>query len=529
MIFWQQRLHIRKVVKHNMNDKFASVLFDSSVEDIEYMNSSFDKGVLRIAYHGDNANGSSISKEVFEQAIPSMFNCPVVCRYIREDDNIGGHDVEIVRDSGGIRMVNITHPVGVVPESANYWWEEVAGEDGTVREYLCADVLLWKRQEAYEYIKQNGIVSESMEITIQDMHKRSDGYSVYDKFEFTAFCLLGDGIQPCFEDASLRLYERSDIMSDIAEMMRDLKREFALISSNQEGGTGDSPKGGNDKLNLDDLLAKYELTMEDITFETDGLSDEELEAKVKEVFEAKSGNANPEVIEHNEPEPDEKFALARADIMSALNEELRKHTFVENLWGEPYEFNKYYLIDYDADLGYVYVEDSQDGHNYRMSYRMDGDKAVVDYNSAKRVKTVFVDYEDGAPNDSVQSFASVSFAKSAFDSVFSKMNDELTELRKFKKDKEDEQRMSDMMAIFERFKCLEGIAEFESLRSSIDELDLTAEQLEEKCYAIKGRAASTASFSLGSPVRLPVGKPNADDSGDEPYGGLFLKYGSSNN
>lgn len=47
-----------------------------------------------------------------------MYNKPVVANYIREDDAIGGHDAAIVRKDGSPKMVNVTQPVGVVPESA---------------------------------------------------------------------------------------------------------------------------------------------------------------------------------------------------------------------------------------------------------------------------------------------------------------------------------------------------------------------------------------------------------------------------
>ena len=143
-----------------MNDKNVRLVFNSALKNIMSCNESFDQGVLRIAYHGENRNGSCISKEVFEKCLPSMYNVPVVANYMRDDDMIGGHDIEIVRKDNFPKMVNITHPVGVVPESASNWWELVTEEDGIIHEYLCTDVLLWKRQEAYEKIISDGIVYE---------------------------------------------------------------------------------------------------------------------------------------------------------------------------------------------------------------------------------------------------------------------------------------------------------------------------------------------------------------------------------
>lgn len=194
--------------------------FNSKLIDITECNSSFDTGVLYIAYHGDNRNKSNISKDVFEKCAPTMYNVPVVAHYIREDDMIGGHDVEIVRKGGTPTLVAMTHPVGVVPESANYWWETVTEEDGEEHEYLCADVLLWKRQEAYSTIKENGITSESMEITVKSGRIQNGVYQIED-FQFTAFCLLGN-CEPCFESASLATFSSDAFMAEFNSMLSDL-------------------------------------------------------------------------------------------------------------------------------------------------------------------------------------------------------------------------------------------------------------------------------------------------------------------
>ena len=126
--------------------------FSSAINGWAERNSSFDSGILRVAYAGKNRNNSFISKETFERCLPSIYNCPIVCRYDRETDEIGSHDMELVEsDDGGMRIVNITQPVGVVPESANYWWETIEDDSGP-HEYLCVEVLIWKRQEAYKKI-----------------------------------------------------------------------------------------------------------------------------------------------------------------------------------------------------------------------------------------------------------------------------------------------------------------------------------------------------------------------------------------
>ena len=144
-----------------MKTEILNLTYASSLTDLCEINSSFDSGILRIAYTGDNRNGSSISKDVFERCIKTIYNCPVVCNYDRETDTLGGHDMELVRkDDGSTTIVNLTQPVGVVPQTSKVYWESVEEDDGTVNEYLCAEVLIWKRQEAYRKIKEDGITAQ---------------------------------------------------------------------------------------------------------------------------------------------------------------------------------------------------------------------------------------------------------------------------------------------------------------------------------------------------------------------------------
>lgn len=136
-----------------MSERTMRIVFSSGISNLVEKNSSFDSGVLRVAYTGKNRNNSFISKETYERCIQSIYNCPIVCNYDRETDTIGSHDIELVStDDGGMKIVNITQPVGVIPESAKYWWEEIEDNSG-VHEYLCVDALIWKRQEAYRKSK----------------------------------------------------------------------------------------------------------------------------------------------------------------------------------------------------------------------------------------------------------------------------------------------------------------------------------------------------------------------------------------
>ena len=225
-----------------------SITYASSLTDMCALNSSFDKGVLRIAYPGVNQNKSCISKETFEKCIATMYNCPVVCNYDRKTDTFGGHDVEIVKDtSGGLHMVNVTTPIGVICESSKHWWDIVTEDDGTEREYLFTEVLLWKRQEGYQKLKRDGISAHSMEINVKSGELKDGIYYVND-FEFTAFAIIG--VKPCFESSAIEVFSSADFESQMQEMMRDFKESFNLVNTSIEvddiNANQLTRRGGND-------------------------------------------------------------------------------------------------------------------------------------------------------------------------------------------------------------------------------------------------------------------------------------------
>lgn len=264
------------------------ITYSSSVDNINDAGSSkFATAKMRIGYAGLNRKDTYITKETFEAAIPTMYNCPVVAHYMTDTNEIGGHDVGITKNSNGdINIVRLTEPVGCVPESATWSWEEVTEEDGTVREYLTTDILLWKRQQAYQKIKSDGVEGQSMEIDVLD-YKREDEVTYINDMEFTAFCVLGEGVEPCFESASIELYSMSDIKEQIAEMMSDLK-EYALSNASVATAFDDkhpqynnSMEGGNSE-NMDEkleLLKEFGIEQDSLDFDINDFSVDELREK----------------------------------------------------------------------------------------------------------------------------------------------------------------------------------------------------------------------------------------------------------
>jgi len=503
-------------------EQVMNLTFASSLTDLCEMNSSFDRGVLKIAYVGDNRNKSSISKQDFENCIKTMYNCPIVCNYDREEDELGGHDMAVVRDAdGGLRIVNATTPVGCIPESAKYWWKNCEEEDGTVHEYLFAEALLWKRQEAYRKIARDGITAQSMEINVRD-GKMEDGILHIHDFEFTAFCLIG--VEPCYEGASLSMSLASDFKQQLSEMMRELKESYSLVTPSEEVNntthpTNDFSTEGGEKV----LHEQNELNTE-----------QELQAAEEQVQKA-AAEENAEAFAGQEPETEaagtaeqENFELT-SNFMNELLESLRSVS-VESEWGT---MPRYCYADSDLESDMVYAWDCTDWLLYGFSFSMDGDRVVIDFESRKRMKYSIVAFDDGEQESPFMTVyaqmteslnAAVQFEskyQTASDTIAS-METELEDLRQFKADTENEALQSAREAVFARFADLVGVEAFDALRDNAE--NYTMEELEEKCYAIRGRSGIQAKFSHEekSPKLKVVREDNLKK---EPYGGLFARYG----
>lgn len=520
-----------------MSDKL-NLVYESSVSRLTEINSSFDKGVLRVAYTGKNRNKSYISKETFENCIETIYNCPIVCNYDRETDSIGAHDVEIVSTDKGMRLVNITQPVGVIPESAAWWWETMRDDSGEEHEYLCVDVIIWKRQEAYDKIKENVITDESMEITVKD-GENIDGYFHINSFEFTAFCLL-ESAEPCFEGARLEMFSMESLKEMCSDMMNDYKSLTAeqAFKHNNDVNSEDENSSSEDYINAP-RDGEHNLSKGG----NDTLDNNEFTAVSDNQKTAIDAGVN-KCTTNNNTEDNATFAQV-GHISEELRRVISEQTYDDPYWGT---CSKYWMYDFDPDAGEVYCYDCEDWKLYGFKFTMNGDNVVVDFDSKKRKKLSVIDFDEGTPDPDFSAVfayfgkmaeqrkdAEIANVNSEWEKKYSESTDaaaalelEVKELREYRKVKMDEERREAEDALFSRFEDLNGVEAFEQLKEGCAEM--TVEEIENKCFEIRGRnaAISAQAFSLNKtpkPTRITVEKNN---DGDEPYGGLFKQYPPKN-
>lgn len=514
-----------------MESRNIGINFELQFQKIQNLNPSFDLARVGIAYHGLNRNRSIISKEVFEKALPSLYNVPVVGRYIPEEEDFGSHDVLVsVNKDGEYTIENATVPFGVIPESSEFSWETVKEKDGTEKEYLFANCVIWRRSYGYETLMSQKEWSQSMEIAVNEYSTDDNGNMIIEDMTFTALCILGNSKEPCFESASIQMsnnYEMSNFSSQFSLMIDDLKQlagkaiSFELNSSdndiNQEEG-GKYALDENEKVvNSEETEVKTE------EYEAEEAAVEETSAEVsEEPVEASEPEEKPDDAEDdtedegegeeddNEEESDEpaeeNFALTYNEKREALCSAVRAFdSDVEDAEGRSTAI-RYWLCDFDDQYVYVskhvFSEAGEAEECGRFTYTGVEDNSVTlsDY-TVMVIKWLTLGEADALEAERA----------------------ELAELRDYKDNRIAEDHRNEIDAIIGgEFSDVLKTEEFEALSEKIYEL--SAEDAREKLFAIRGK--HTISKSKEEPtqnVKIPVSDSGASKINTR-YGNLFEVY-----
>lgn len=205
----------------------------TSIDDYEKVNNRFAKVKIRIAYAGENRNGSFISKEAFERASHTLKYTPIV-GYMCEDGKFDGHTEKIEIIDGEWNIETLTRPYGVVSDEKPFW-ESVKCLDGSYKDYYTCYGYLWVgRYPELETIK-NGDYAQSMEILpCGNSGFGEDGLYHIEDFTFDGLCILQKK-EPCFENSTISInFSKAEFEEDYKSMITELK-SFTLQSF-EEGG-----------------------------------------------------------------------------------------------------------------------------------------------------------------------------------------------------------------------------------------------------------------------------------------------------
>ncbi len=201
---------------------------------------------IKVLYHGKNRNKSYITKAVANEMAKSLPNIPIVGEYLEEIGDFGDHGEEMVISSKGVKFIKRTVPFGVVPTDTKIWWEKYMDKDGVEREYMLCQGYLWTGR----YPETNRVLEsgngQSMELNKDFMNgewakleNEDSEYFIVSEAIFSALCILGENVEPCFEGANITapnaIYSlnKDDFKSQMGDFMLELKDAL-----NKEGGQG---------------------------------------------------------------------------------------------------------------------------------------------------------------------------------------------------------------------------------------------------------------------------------------------------
>ena len=471
-----------------------SLDFEMTINDIVDLNKSFSIGKCLIAYAGVNRNDKIISKETFTEALPSLKNIPIVGHYIEEINDFGGHDMRLKKnDDGTLSIVNDTVPFGVIPESAQQWWETQI-IDGKEKECLFTDILLWKRQNGYKKIKDTGIIHESMEINVSDYSIDKDKKLTVNKFEFEALCLLGENVEPCFENASVQVYSQ--------ELKEQFKAQFIKMFDDLKELNTER----RNTLDKTDILKKFNMKAEDLNFSIDELSAEELNEKLERL------NTTPTTSNFSATYENKRKAI------QSLFKDLYEYDTTGKLIKEVY----YYVNDFDDKYAYVnesiYTKDEYISKKYRYGYTFDDNACTATLTDVK--EEVFVRWLTPAE---IEALDKLEENYQLYKNSHTYSNDEYLELEQYKLNSEKEKQEAVLDEVLAQYsKEIGDKQEFVELTNK--KMEFTVDSLNKECIYIRGLYSTPNQpdkkhllFSVDNSTKKKINK-------DDRYGDLFDRF-----
>ena len=485
---------------------------------------------LQACHTERNLNRSSISYEVMhDKLLPTFKNRPIL-GYIHDVDGVPqfyGHNAH--EKDGEIVYDEIA--VGNIPETNNA--ELVYDEENDRYNVMIDGYLYDEYTKATEIVKREEECPCSVEISIKSMSfDAKDHTLVIEDGYFSGVAILGyddngNKVQPGMAGSNVKLKDFSmsnnsilnelsnDEHSKLIETLDNLNKTLSSLNINSKTNptVEKFEKGGSKETNMtkfEELLEKYNKTVEDITFEYEGLSDDELE----EVFSTTFGESEPTsdtVLTESDKSDDDTddgtddnttddtddtddttddddkdkdtysktFELSHEDVRYALYQLLAP---IEEI------LNEYYWIVSVYDDYFIY--ESCCGNYYKQAYTKENDTVAFDGERQE----VFADFvtadEKTALEEMRANYSSISERLAAY---------------------EEAESIADKMTVFEDqaySKYLET-DEFKKIMDVENVKKFTKDELIEKADAALGKVVkATKTFTMNTEEKHKEGKPS---------------------
>lgn len=333
------------------------VIFEK-IKDFEAADDRFTKVKVWLMHLGKNLNNSAFEKSVVDKAIPTLQYIPIMGFVELNEDNekdFSDHRYIITKDEKGVRRKYMGTPYGVIKSSDdnNAHYEERLCEDGETRTFLVTEGVIWNvLEDGAEIFHRDLVKSQSMELYEKsiDGYEDDDGIFHFTEFSFRAACVLGEDVTPAMTGSTIEVqFALSDFVKNIQSELNDKYSTFTKLAN--------------------------DTTLVDSTSDT--ISAEMVNEKT---------NGGVEIMENTD------FTQTLLGLFSDISALISQHEVAVDRWG--YECPRYYAVDIQENE--VIVVDTKDNYNYYgISFGVEADKPVVDFESAKRKKLRYEDYVEG--------------------------------------------------------------------------------------------------------------------------------------
>lgn len=496
-------------------------------------------GKIRAFHDLTNNNKSHIETDVLEEKMMSIKDRPVMADIVDTDET--DEDGNPIKDFSGHtmyydealdKMIYKEIPIGhfIHPESIHLEYDEEYD-----RNFVCADVVVYEEYTAAcDILRRRKTVDCSVELCIRKMHWDNTDKTLHlDDFYVQGTTLLGSHTLPGMSGSKLSIKdfseENNSIFSSISEdehsklieTLDNLNKTLSSLNINSKTNptVEKFEKGGNTEINMtkfEELLEKYNKTVEDIAFEYEGLSDEELEEVFSTTFGESESSPDTVLTESDKSdddtdngtddsttdEPDESddtdntddtsddndkdkdtysktFELSHEDVRSALYQLLAP--IEETL-------NEYYWIMSVYDDYFIY--ESCCGNYYKQAYTKENDTIAFD-GERQEVFAEFVTADEKAELEDMRA-------------NYSSISEKLARY-------EEAEEIADKMTVFEDqaySKYLET-DEFKKLMDVENVKKFTKDELVEKADAALGKVVKTTkTFSMDTEESHKETKPS---------------------
>ena len=506
--------------------------YTSKIVPIKPVNSQFTLCKCWMLALGNNQNKTHFSKDAVDDALPTLFNIPVVGHLFEDKDGnirMGGHDMAIEKNSDGKYVFKVlTVPYGVVPQQDNAHYEEVTEENGVVNTYFVVDIILWTGrypellQAKYD---EEIYFAQSMEIYPLKTNKQDD-YLDVEKFEYSALCLLGKSddksknVEPCFSSARVEPYDFA-LKDEWIKLYGEFKEELAKAFAKQN-----FEKGGEEALDTEAvkrIVCEFGLPADTVLpFEvTEDMTEESLREKLKQAFSADNGAEDAPADEGETSDGEDNVPTEEQHVEGAGEDNATPSDTTENYEnnGEPEKklfavehsytekrnklctslnalcswtetgYIDYYLMDFDSAYAYCHLVACSENSDpvdktVRIPYSIVEEKAELDVAKTEDVRQVWLTKEE--------------------EEVLEAKKVEFNELKEYKAKRIEEDRQKAYAAILEEFNDLSEVEEYKTVVKDAMAF-ASAEDLTEKLYAIRGRYAKLPAKKPVGSIKIPVG------------------------